>query len=76
MQESYSEGKRHEQPEENLMPEWFFFPEGRLSKDLWVAGRSGEDKEEWMDEVRARYERCYDDKGETSEVQAERVQEQ
>ena len=42
----------------------------------WVGGRASEDREEWMEEVRARCERCCDDKDETSEVQAERIREQ
>ena len=40
---------------------------------LWVNGRASEDRDEWTEEVRAHCERCYDDKGETSEVQAERI---
>ena len=34
------------------------------------------DGEEWKEEVTALCERCYNDKDETSEVQAERIQEQ
>ena len=41
-------------------------------KKLWVAGRASEDSEEWMEEVKAHCEKWYDDKDETSEVQAER----
>ena len=40
---------------------------------LWVNGRASEDRDEWTEEVRAHCERCYDDKEETSEVQAERI---
>ena len=40
---------------------------------LWVNGRASEHSEEWMED---HYERCYDDKDETSEVQAERIREQ
>ena len=43
---------------------------------LWVAGRASEDRQEWAEEVRAHCERCYDDKDETLEVQAERTREQ
>ena len=38
-------------------------------KKLWVAGRASQDREEWREEVRAHYERGYDNKDETSEVQ-------
>ena len=44
--------------------------------NLWVNGRASEDRDEWTEEVRAHCERCYDDKEETSEVQAERIQRQ
>ena len=40
---------------------------------LWVNGRASEDRDEWTEEVRAHCEKCYDDKMETSEVQAERI---
>ena len=40
---------------------------------LWVKGRASEDRDEWTEEARAHCERCYDDKEETSEVQAERI---
>ena len=43
---------------------------------LWVKGRASEDRDEWTEEVRALCERCYDDKDETSEVQAERIRRQ
>ena len=43
---------------------------------LWVNGRVSEDRDEQTEEVRARCERCYDDKEETSEVQAERIRRQ
>ena len=40
---------------------------------LWVNGRANDDRDEWTEEVRAHCERCYDDKAETLEVQAERL---
>ena len=40
---------------------------------LWVNCRASEDRDEWTEEVRAHCECCYDDKEETSEVQAERI---
>ena len=40
---------------------------------LWVNGRATEDREEWCEEVRLHCEKCYDDKSETSEKQAERI---
>ena len=43
---------------------------------LWVNGRASEDRDEWTEEVRALCERCYDDKEETPEVQAERIRRQ
>ena len=43
---------------------------------LWVNGRASEDRDEWTEEVRAHCENCYDDKMETSEVQAERIRHQ
>ena len=43
---------------------------------LWVNGRASEDRDEWTEEVRAHCERCYDDKAETPEVQAERIRRQ
>ena len=43
---------------------------------LWVNGRAREDRDEWTEEVREHCERCYDDKAETSEVQAERIRRQ
>ena len=45
-------------------------------KKLQVDGRASEDREEWMEEVRVHCERCYDDKDDISEVQAERIREQ
>ena len=45
-------------------------------KRLWINGRASEDREEWMEEVKAHCERCYDDKDETSQMQEERIQEQ
>ena len=53
-------------------------PRGKIAqrpfvKQLRVAGRSSEDREEWTEEVEAHRERCCDDKDETSEVQAERI---
>ena len=45
-------------------------------KKLWVDGRAGEDREEWMEEVEAHCERCCDDQDKTSQVQAERIREQ
>ena len=41
--------------------------------NLWVNGRASEDGDEWTEEVGAHCERCYDDKEETSEVQAEKI---
>ena len=38
--------------------------------------KASEDREEWIQEVTALCERCYDDKDETSEVLVERIQEQ
>ena len=43
---------------------------------LWVDGRASEDRDDWTEEVRAQCERCYDDKAETPEVQAERIRRQ
>ena len=43
---------------------------------LWVNGRASEDRDEWTEEVRSHCEHCYDDKAETSEVQAERIRRQ
>ena len=43
---------------------------------LWVNSRASEDRNEWTEEVRAHSERCYDDKTETPEVQAERIRRQ
>ena len=43
---------------------------------LWVNSRVSEDRGEWTEEVRAHCERCYDDKDETSEVQADRIRRQ
>ena len=40
---------------------------------LWVSGRASEDRGVWAEEVGAHCEKCYDDKMETSEVQAERI---
>ena len=40
---------------------------------FWVNGRASENRDEWTEEVRADCEKCYDDKLETSEVQAERI---
>ena len=40
---------------------------------LWVNGRATENWEEWCEEVRSHCEKCYDDKSETSEKQAERI---
>ena len=45
-------------------------------KKLRVAGRDSEDSEERREKVRTYFERCYDNKDETSEVQAERTREQ
>ena len=42
---------------------------------LWVNGRVNEDRD-WTEEVRAQCERCYDDKEEPPEVEAERIQRQ
>ena len=43
---------------------------------LWVNGRASEDRDGWTEEVRGHCERCYDDKAETPEVQAERIRRQ
>ena len=43
---------------------------------LWVSGRASEDRDEWTEEVTAHCERAYDDKAETTEVQAERIRRQ
>ena len=40
---------------------------------LSVNGRASEDRDEWTEEVQVHCGRCYDDKEETSEVQAERI---
>ena len=40
---------------------------------LWDNGRASEDRDEWTKEVRAHCEKCYDDKIETPEVQAEKI---
>ena len=40
---------------------------------LWINGRASEDRDEWTEEVRAHCEKCFDDKTEMSEVQAERI---
>ena len=40
---------------------------------LWVNGRATEDREEWKEEVKMHCEKCYDDKTETCEVQAEGI---
>ena len=43
---------------------------------FWGNGRASEDRDERREQVRAHCERCYDDKEETSEVRAERIQSQ
>ena len=43
---------------------------------LWISGRASEDRDEWTEEVRVHCGRCYDDKDETSEVQAEMIRRQ
>ena len=53
-------------------------PRGKVVKKpvvtkIWVNGRATEDREEWCEEVRLHCEKCYDDKSETSEIQAERI---
>ena len=40
---------------------------------LWVNGRASEDRDEWTEEVGVHCESFFDDKEETSEVQAERI---
>ena len=40
---------------------------------LWVNGRASEDRDEWTQKVWAHCERCYDDKEDSPEVQAERI---
>ena len=47
----------------------------RVVTKLWVNGRATEDRDEWIEEVRAHCEKCSDDKSETLEVQAERIRE-
>ena len=47
-----------------------------MATKLSVNGRACEDKDEWTQEVRAHCQSCYDDKAETSEVQAERIRRQ
>ena len=47
-----------------------------MATKLWINGRVSEDRDEWTEEVRAQCQRCYDDKKETSEVQAERIRHQ
>ena len=47
-----------------------------LVTKLWINGRASEDRDEWTEEVRVHCEKCYDDKMETSEVQAERIRHQ
>ena len=69
-------GRRYRKRAENSMPEWG--PRGKVVKKpvvtkLWVNGRATEDREEWCEEVRLHCEKCYDDKSETSEKQAERI---
>ena len=46
------------------------------TQKLWVAGRASEDRGEWVVEVKVHCEGCYDDKDETSEVQAARILDQ
>ena len=48
----------------------------RVVTKLWVNGRASEDRDEWTEEVRDHCERCYDDKAEIPEVQAERIRRQ
>ena len=54
-------------------------PRGKIDKeacgDHALGQRRGdpEDREEWCDEVRLHFEKCYDDKSETSEKQTERI---
>ena len=43
---------------------------------LWISGRASEDRYEWSEEARVHCEKCYDDKMETSEVQAKRIRHQ
>ena len=55
-------------------------PIGKVIKKLVVTklsvnGRATEDRKEWNEEVRLHCEKCYDDKSETPEVQAERIRE-
>ena len=47
-----------------------------MATKLWINGRVSEDRDEWTEEVRAQCQRCYDDKKETSKVQAERIRDQ
>ena len=56
-------------------------PRGKIVKrpvvtKLWINGRASEDRDEWNEEVKLHCEKCYDDKSETPEVQAERISEQ
>ena len=53
-------------------------PRGKVVKKpvvtkLWVNGTATQDREEWCEAVRLHCEKCYDDKSETSEKQAERI---
>ena len=43
---------------------------------FWVNGGGSEDRDEWTEEVRARLERCYDDKEEVPEMHVERIRRQ
>ena len=45
-------------------------------KELWVNGSASENRDDWMEEVKANREGCYDDEDETSEVQAGNIQDQ
>ena len=56
-------------------------PRGKVIKrpvvtKLWFNGGATEDREEWNEEVRLHCEKCYDDKSETPEVQAQSIREQ
>ena len=41
---------------------------------LWINGRASEDRDEWKEEIKIHCSKCYDDKSETLEVQAERTE--
>ena len=38
-----------------------------LHEKMWINGHASEDREEWMEELKAHCVRCHDDKDETSD---------